>query len=107
MARSDVTIGGLFFETSELGGVPEALGGWDRISHFSQRTREMGHPLLVWGAYEYRGPSLGGLRLVRRPPLPQDDKSRTCRLLLILFAGETRDLDRSAELSQLPGCRNS
>ena len=73
----------------------------------SRKGREKWGTLCWCGTYECKGPSLGGLRLVRRPPLPQDDKSRTCRLLLILFAGETRDLDRSAELSQLPGCRNS
>src|SRR5580700_606108 len=42
----------------------------------SRKVREKWGTLCRCGAYKYRGPSLGGLRLARRSPLPQDDKSR-------------------------------
>src|SRR5271170_824113 len=41
----------------------------------SRKVREKWGTLCWCGAYEYTGPSLGVLRLARRSPLPQDDKS--------------------------------
>src|SRR5580658_10781306 len=75
-----------FFETSQLG--PQ---GWDRgIPLLAKYARNGARSVGAGPAYECRGPSLGGLRLARRSPLPQDDKSRMCSLLLILFGRKKR-----------------
>src|SRR5580700_9182678 len=62
-----------------------SLRGMEPWNPTSRKNREKWGTLCRRGAYEYRDPSLGGLRLARRSPLPQDDKSRMCSLLLILF----------------------
>ena len=67
-----------------------SLRGMEPWNPTSRKNREKWGTLCRRGAYEYRDPSLGGLRLARRSPLPQDDKSRMCSLLLILFGRKKR-----------------